>query len=164
MNARSNVADLNIILYASSEKPLGKSHTLPAAASMGLCAALSPNVRTSFLQPRESIMQYQLAAAMGGEPEATLLNYGFMDAGFYTATGIVPHVKYFHQTNVPLREMLDEQLRYIEEGLCTYVVTRGKQPESIHGRYELIAAADSPEGFWYDHVYLYRLKGTYTTP
>jgi len=128
------------------------------AASIGLCAGLSPNVGTSFLKPKESLMQYQLAEVMNEGPEVTLLNYGFMDAGFFTATGIVPHVKYFHQTNVPLQEMLDEQIRYVEEGLCTYVVTRGKQPVDMNQNYELIATADSPEGFWYDHVYLYRLR------
>lgn len=45
----------------------------------------------------------------------------------------MPNVKYFHQTNVPLEEMLDEQLRYIREGVCDYVITRGKQPEWIRG-------------------------------
>ncbi len=129
-----------------------------AALAVGLCLAGSPNVKTSFLQPKESTMQYQLAAAMEKAPDTTLLNYGFMDAGFYTASGIVPSVKYFHQTNVPLEEMLREQIRYIEEGLCTYVVTRGKQPESILDRYELVTTAQSPPGFWYDHVELYRLR------
>ena len=82
------------------------------------------------------------------EPDATLLNYGFMDAGFYTAAGLVPNVKYFHQTNVPLEEMLAEQERYLREGLCDYVITRGKQPEWIGERYELIATESSPN-FWY---------------
>ncbi|MEA5013589.1 MAG: hypothetical protein VB099_03410 [Candidatus Limiplasma sp.] len=129
-----------------------------AALSFALCLLGSPNVKTSFLQPKESTMQYRLAAVIGQTPDATLLNYGFMDAGFYTASGIVPSVKYFHQTNVPLEEMLQEQSRYLQEGLCTYVVTRGKQPETIVDRYDLVATAPSP-GFWYDHVELYRLKG-----
>ena len=89
----------------------------------------------------------------------TLLNYGFMDAGFYTAAQITPNVKYYHQTNVPLQEMLDEQVRYIHDGVCDYVVTRGRQPEDILKTYDLIAAAETPEGFWYDEVYLYRRKG-----
>lgn len=122
-----------------------------------LCYALSPNTATSFLTPREETMQYQLAAHITEGPEATLLNYGFMDAGFYTATGITPSVKYFHRTNVPLQDMLDEQIRYIDEGLCTYVITRGKQPDSLYTLYDLVATADSP-GFWYPHVYLYRLR------
>jgi hypothetical protein len=119
---------------------------------------LSPNTGTSFLLPKEATMQYQIAAKIAKTPGATLLNYGFMDAGFYTAAGITPHVKYFHQTNVPLQEMLDEQIHYIEEGLCDYVVTRGRQPESITERYDLVAEAKAPEGFWYEKVYLYRLK------
>ena len=123
------------------------------------CYRISPNVSASFLMPKEKTMQYQFAAIMAETPDATLLNYGFMDAGFYTAAGITPHVKYFHQTNVPLQEMLDEQVRYITEGLCDYIVTRGREPASIHDHYELIAEADAPSDFWYEKVYLYRLKG-----
>ena len=104
-------------------------------------------------------MQYQFAAKIAETPGATLLNYGFMDAGFYTAAQITPNVKYYHQTNVPLREMLDEQVRYIHDGVCDYVVTRGRQPEDILETYDLIATAETPDGFWYDQVYLYRRKG-----
>ena len=46
---------------------------------------------------------------------------------------------------------------YIREGVCDYVITRGKQPEWIVERYELIATESSPN-FWYDVVYLYRQK------
>ena len=136
---------------------------------LGLCPALSPNVPLSLLLPkdsnvatfglpREKTMQYQLAAAMAETPRATLLNYGFMDAGFYTAAKVAPNVKYFHQANVPLQEMLDEQERYIADGVCDYVVTRGRQPDFITDGYDLVATADSP-GYWYAHVYLYRKKG-----
>ena len=103
-------------------------------------------------------MQYQMAAIMAETPEATLLNYGFMDAGFYTAAGITPHLKYFHQTNVPLQEMLDEQERYIEEGMADYIITRGRQPASILNLYDCVAETEATPGFWYDTVYLYRLK------
>ena len=124
------------------------------------CAALvSPNPETSLFLPRKDTMQYKLAAVIQRYDHPTLLNYGFMDAGFYTASGVTPNVKYFHQTNVPLQEMLDEQIRYIDEGVCDFVVTRGKQPPSIDKGYELVATADSPEGFWYEHVYLYRRIG-----
>ena len=127
-----------------------------SALCIALCYPVSPNTQTSFLQPKEETMQYRIAAAIQEPESATLLNYGFMDAGFYTAAGITPGVKYFHQTNVPLQEMLDEQIRYIEDGICTYVVTRGKQPDGMEEQYILIATADSP-GFWYEKVYLYRL-------
>jgi len=128
---------------------------------VALCPLMSQNVRptegVAFGQPREESMQYRFAAHINETEDATLLNYGFMDAGFYTAAGLVPQVKYFHQTNVPLQEMLDEQIRYIEEGLSDYVVTRGKQPDSIHDHYELITEEPSPN-FWYEKVYLFRRK------
>ena len=127
------------------------------ALSFTGCYFLSPNVSSSFLQPRESTMQYQLAAAIPEGENATLLNYGFMDAGFYTAAGITPTVKYFHQTNVPLQEMLDEQERYLQEELVDYVVTRGKVPEGFEERYVLIAEAETP-GFWYPKAYLFRRR------
>lgn len=128
------------------------------ALCFALSYQLSPNVKTSFGQDKSTTMQYQFAAILSEYENPTLLNYGFMDAGFYTASGITPDVKYFHQTNVPLEEMMQEQIRYIEGGVCDFIVTRGKQPESIHNLYELIAAADAPDHFWYDHVYLYKLK------
>lgn len=135
---------------------------LPAAVC-ALCVALcplgSPNPNAGYgctmLQPRETTMQYRVASAM--EQGATLLNYGFMDAGFFTASGTAPTVKYFHQTNVPLREMKDEQLRYIEEGVCEYVVARGNEPRSIHEHYEAVLKVESPN-FWYEAVTLYRRK------
>ncbi len=132
---------------------------LLAAVWLGSLAgsyAISPNPRTSFLQPKSETMQYQLAEKIAEAGRGTLLNYGFMDAGFYTASGIVPNVKYFHQTNVPLAEMLQEQNRYVEEGLCDYVITRGKNPPGLKKRYRLVAEASSPEGFWYSTVYLYK--------
>lgn len=106
-------------------------------------------------KPKQEMMQYQIASVVEQTPNATLLNYGFMDAGFYTATGIVPNVKYFHQTNVPLAEMKEEQARYINEALCDYVVTRGTQPDSLFDNYELVATAKTPN-FWYEQVYLYK--------
>jgi len=122
------------------------------------CLTTSPN-RGDLLKPRAETMQYQFAAIVNQTPDATLLNYGFMDAGFYTACNVAPSVKYFHQTNVHLQEMLDEQIRYITDGVTDYVVTRGKQPNSIVNHYELVATADAPAGFWYQHVFLYRRKG-----
>jgi hypothetical protein len=128
-----------------------------ALGAGGFTLAASSNT-PDLLKPRDQTMQYRFAAIVQQTPGATLLNYGFMDAGFYTACHIVPNVKYFHQTNVHLQEMLDEQARYIAEGVTDYVVTRGKQPDTIGERYDLVATEKTPEGFWYEYVYLYRLK------
>lgn len=126
-----------------------------SAGALG-CVA-SPN-RGDLLKPREQTMQYRFAAIVNQTPQATLLNYGFMDAGFYTACNIAPSVKYFHQTNTHLQEMYDEQARYVAQGVTDYVVTRGKQPATITDHYVLVATEDAPDGFWYDQVFLYRRK------
>lgn len=129
------------------------------AACVALCPLVSPNPRPSegvaLGESREYTMQYRVAAAL--PPDATLLNYGFMDAGFYTAAGLVPSVKYFHQTNVPLQEMKDEQLRYMREGLCDYVIARGNEPDWLLNTYDAILSVESP-GFWYGDITLYRKK------
>lgn len=134
---------------------------LVCVISIGLCPFTARNMTiqegVSFGQAREESMQYQFASYINEVEDATLLNYGFMDAGFYTASGIVPTVKYFQENNVPLQEMYDEQVRYLDEALCDFVVTRGSEPESILEHYDLIATADSP-GFWYKQVFLYRRK------
>ena len=129
------------------------------AACVALCPLVSPNPRpaygVSLGQSRESTMQYRVAAALPAD--ATLLNYGFMDAGFYTAAGLIPSVKYFHQTNVPLQEMKDEQLRYMRQGLCEYIVARGNEPDWLMESYDAVLSVQSP-GFWYEFVTLYRRK------
>lgn len=155
-------------LYGLAKIALALESRVPKqlpAVLCALCVAVCPlttqNIDAGYgvtlLQPMETTMQGRLAAVINETENPTLLNYGFMDAGFFTAAGIVPNVKYFHQTNVPLQEMKDEQIRYIEEGLCDYVVTRGTEPECIHNLYDLVAEEESP-GFWYEKVYLYRLR------
>ena len=124
------------------------------AACVALCPVISHNMTADYGAPfgsqKEDTMQHRIAAQI---PEgASLLNYGFMDAGFYTAAGIAPQVKYFHRTNVPLQEMISEQNRYVDEGLTDYVVAR---QELDHPRYELVCEENSPN-FWYEKVYLYR--------
>jgi len=46
---------------------------------------------------KEDLVQYKFAAIINQTEGATLLNYGSLDGGFYTVSGIVPNVKYFHK-------------------------------------------------------------------
>ena len=138
------------------KRPLGAALLcVVTAASVWFGISVTPN-RAWLLKPRNETMQYQLAAVIRQTPDATLLNYGFMDAGFYTAAGIAPTVKYYHQTNVPLQEMYDQQARYVADGITDYVVSRAVLPAAISGRYTLVATAKPPKNFWYQQVYLYQ--------
>lgn len=76
---------------------------------------------------KEDLVQYQFAEIINQKPNATLLNYGFLDGGFYTVTGITPTVKYFHKPNISYESypiIVDEQNRYIRESLIDFVVIR----------------------------------------
>lgn len=76
---------------------------------------------------KEDLVQYQFAEIINQKPDATLLNYGFLDGGFYTVTGIVPDFKYFHKPNIEYEkypEIMDEQNRYLREKTVDFVVIR----------------------------------------
>ncbi len=73
---------------------------------------------------QQELPQYQFAEVIESVEEPTLLNYGFLDGGFYTVCDIVPTCKYFCCTNVPLPEMMQVQNEYVQQGLTDFVVTR----------------------------------------
>ncbi len=76
---------------------------------------------------KQELPQYQFAEIILKEENPTLLNYGFLDGGFYTTTGIVPNCPYFCTLNAPLEDMKKTQQRFIDEGLVDFVVTRGEK-------------------------------------
>lgn len=121
------------------------------------CALLSPNKPLD--QPEKSLlMQYRFAEIVNRYENPTLLNYGFLDWGFYTAAGVAPHLKYYHLPNMPLEELHTEQDRYVREGLSDFVVTRAPLRQELAGLYTLADTCPAPEGLWFTHVYLYRLN------
>lgn len=105
---------------------------------------------------REELPQYRLARHI---PEgATLLNYGFLDGGFYFASGAEPSCRFFCQLNIALDEMYAEQIRQLREGIPDYVVTRQKTlgDYGLEEGYAPVdsAGADYGEGMF--DYYLYR--------
>lgn len=79
---------------------------------------------------KNTLPQYQFAKIIESKKNATLLNYGFLDGGIYTTTGIIPSTKYFSWLNLRSPEMADEQNRIVNEGLVDFVVcrTNGETP------------------------------------
>lgn len=84
---------------------------------------------------KEELVQYQFAEIINQKSQSTLLNYGFLDGGFYTVTGIVPNVKYFHKPNIEYEKypiIMDEQNRYIKDLVVDFVIIRvQKEDESL---------------------------------
>lgn len=98
-----------------------------AAAALLLCFALlladSPNI-SRMKYPKSEYPQFQVKAAMeaSGVENPTLLNYGFLDGGFYTVTGIYPRTRFFCKVNLPLSDITQEQNQYIEDSLVDFVI------------------------------------------
>lgn len=51
------------------------------------------------------------------------MNYGFLDGGFYTVSGIVPNCPMFYQLNANPDLNREMQDGYLEEGMVDFVVT-----------------------------------------
>lgn len=114
-------------------------YTLPAVCVfMLLCGIMTPNNRKIGVK-RETLPQYQFAEVITKSENPTLLNYGFLDAGFYLASGTLPNCKAFCRLNAPIPEMQQLQDEYLLDGKCEYVVT--KSPVDVPF-YDLIMIKD----------------------
>lgn len=84
--------------------------------------------------------QVQFAQLMESTPDATLLNYGFLDGGFYLMSGSpLPESDFFCQLNIPqeaLPLMYEEQERLIAEQATDYVVVRWEFEERMEEVYD----------------------------
>ena len=96
---------------------------------------------------KENLPQYVFAERMSVTKDTRLLNYGFLDGGFYYASGVLPESRYFCQLNIPLVEMVNEQRKLVIDGAIDYVVTRNQ--DSLPGdHYRKIAEST----FYYEGV------------
>lgn len=124
-----------------------------AVISMSLCAYecynMSPNVYLMQYE-KEDLPQFKFAKIINKQKNATLLNYGFIDGGFYMAADILPNCKYFCGLNIGLDDIKKVQNDYIENKKTDFVVCIDNLLESEN--YRLI----SSEHFYnegYIHIY-----------
>lgn len=110
---------------------------------------------------KQEMPQYRFAKIINIVPDSQILNYGFMDGGFYFAANKVPVNKFFCRLNIPLEALDNEQNQYVEEGKVDFVITRDttlKEWKIDDSRYECIEQAE----YYYEGVnrkyYLYQLK------
>ena len=92
-------------------------------------AVLCSNCLPFYGLEKSAYPQFQFASYIksSGIENPTLLNYGFIDQGFYLAAGISPVNKYFCRVNIPydaLPEMYDQQKELIDEKIVDFVVVR----------------------------------------
>ncbi len=75
---------------------------------------------------KQDLPQYKFAGIINKNASATLLNYRFLDGGFYTVAGIIPDCKSFCRLNINKAEWRNIQDEYVEKGLADFIVCSGE--------------------------------------
>lgn len=105
--------------------------------------------------PKEDMPQYRFAEIIRQGEDRSLLNYGFLDGGFYFASESLPAQKYFCTLNNDLAEMNEAHRESIREGKTAFIVTRSRGLKDS-ANYELVDEASMRfEGRNWEY-YLYR--------
>ena len=117
---------------------------------------ISPN--TYLLKYQKSDMpQFRFAERMNKKENATLLNYGFLDGGFYFAADILPDCRFFCETNLEDPKMYMTQTDFINNAVDDFVVTRDYRLEDdfdIKGKYKPV---DEMKFILEKKMHIYRL-------
>ncbi len=132
------------ILFKAKFKKNDSTIGILPFVSMALCFMLSFNITTNaYLMDyeQEDLPQYKFAEIINSSENPTLLNYKFLDGGFYFAADITPMNKFFYKSNLKVDGMDEEQDKLIEDRKVEFVVTRQEKENSfvISCGYEVVA-------------------------
>ena len=106
-----------------------------SAAALGMAVAVispliayhgSSNVYLMDISRAET-PQYRFGEIIRQAEDSSLLNYGFLDGGYYLAAQSQPATRFFCTLNNDLPEMTAEHNAAIAEGKTAFVVTRSRQ-------------------------------------
>lgn len=127
---------------------------------------ISPNTYLLKIK-KDDLVQYKFKKIIMQTENPKILNYGYLDMGFYTVTGIVPNTKYFEKLNFNYHKYpqnMDELNKYVDNKEIDYVIFVRKQiedfpiTESLGTTYELIAQENQEYEDSTLYYYLYKLK------
>ena len=113
-----------LVCFAQRPLPSGLRMAAPwmgVTAACVVCWFGSPN-KPLRGRSADTLPQLRFAQTITAESGASLLNYGTLDGGFYTASALLPPCRYFCVTNMPLEDQWTEQNALLEQGQVTYVV------------------------------------------
>mgnify|MGYP004576517627 CR=1 FL=1 len=127
------------------------------AAAAAWCLLLSPN-RALRGRTAESLPQLQFAEIIRQTPNATLLNYGTLDGGFYSAAGVLPPCRYFCVTNMPLQDQWQQQWDLLDAAAVDYVVALTGDLQNDYPIYHCVASQTYNGGEGEVTWYLYQLQ------
>ena len=129
------------LLVIPEMKSAAKTAVTAVAA---ICIAIFgwPKYQDRINTGKEDYVQFRFAEKM--EKGSTLLNYQFLDGGFFYAADILPSQYYAWSFNVLNEEIREEQNRYVAEGQTDYIVSRDRDVEEadVNHQYELIEESE----------------------
>ena len=106
---------------------------------------------------RNEMPQYRFAETIRQSEDTSLLNYGFLDGGFYYAAESLPQTRFFCTLNNDLADMRQELDSAVSDGKTEFIVTRQQKLKNA-GRYRLVDEAQMVfEGRVWTY-YLYQRK------
>lgn len=106
---------------------------------------------------KEDLPQYRFAEKMQEVESPTLLNYGFLDGGFYFAADILPSSPYFCQLNLITEEQDQAMRQQVEKGMVDFVVTQEMKLEDCGLKTCPYTLVDSADMYLEGTTYTYRL-------
>ena len=110
---------------------------------MSVMTAVPLNSSTDLMfKKKDELVQYRFAKIINETQDATLLNYGCLDFGVYTAANIIPSCKYFCGLNIPLDDIKNTQDEWVKEGKVDYIVCYDVELPDGQEKYELIDQVD----------------------
>ena len=135
---------LPVLETAESWLPRIPKSVLRTAAAAAAAVIVLTNCSNFYMLEyrKEELPQYIFASVLDRYEHPSLLNYRFLDGGFYTVSGIVPEEKYFCLLNLSLPEMKEEQDRCVREGRADFIVTMDRDKE--YPLYELVCEETFP--------------------
>ncbi len=117
-------APLGIILLMSLFRNTKAFFSYSIASLITLNIIYNTISGTYIFKSTEVLAQHQFDKIIQSEANPTLLNYGFLDGGFYTYSGIIPSNRFFCRLNIPISEMKQEQDSIIANQSVQFIVTR----------------------------------------
>lgn len=132
------------IIYGDGILKLPKSDKVRVVGSVlvSLVLILVLGMNTYFIgTEKEELPQYQVKKIIdeSGIENPTLLNYKFLDGGFYTVCDIVPNCKYFSKLNLEYDEMNKMQDYYVDNAMIDFIISLDKIDSES---YKLISEID----------------------
>lgn len=83
------------------------------------------NYKEMICMKKSDMFQYKYAEYISNYDNSTLLNMGYLDAGLYTTTGIMPNTRFFEVQNIPYSKFpdnLDDMKYNVENKNITFIL------------------------------------------